>query len=387
MKIIGGLQGLQNPIDTPKVTSICTSTALHCTASSAPLSPRMPVARLVNNGNLCYLNSIVQALFPLRRHLCQFLESSDTRQANPILGNLCTLFDEMSAGGNDKGDDGPLINAQAVLFSTSKPGVDWSVEQQDAHEFLLCMLQAIVEANAVSSNNNNKRVLTTLSPFEMLSLYVKRDASQRVLEHPLSTQIETAVISVLPSDSIITSINEYFAPMRLGDDGNGPGHYHHRHQVICRYPRVLVVHCQRVLLDAQTGGMYKDSSPMTPAMFLDFQQSRRGGNGLLSPLVISDAGRGSTTGELTVVRSRYRLVSAIEHLGSSPQAGHYVAYRIMKHGESYYVVRFSDAEFNVVASPASSSKGEKMFSDPQLMVQTLLPHAYMYFYERLTAAP
>lgn len=263
---------------------------------------------LINVGNSCYLSSVLQLLASADDLLTEHFE-----YAGNVGRELASVLKEINFSGKRVVNPGRFIRSFAV------GGL--SPEQQDAHEFLLVLLNL----KQVELINKSKRV-AGFNDFEKdrvpddFKLFRTRNvftgiilnkiiclpcASKRKLRHISSLRVEPFSCLTLTLDDEDGTVNEtlyrqFCAPERIGDyinynlGGNrcGVGAVNQRTPLIL--PRLLFLHL---------------------SLLTSSQSLLKSSDQLITQLELSGPGY------------RFKLLAVIVHYGSTGNSGHFACYR------------------------------------------------------------
>lgn len=277
------------------------------------LRSKMP-SGLINVGNSCYLSSVLQLLASAGELVINHFRACDL----PIASALSELLEAINCGEERR--------LAPIAFIKSFAGASMgglSPDQQDAHEFLLALLNMKskdrkqrrrnpADSLTFDSAEIDKSIVSVSDPFTgvlLKELICLPCASKRKLRHASSLRIEpfSCVTLTPPPSSSSSSLKvsealykHFCAPERFSDycnykangDSCGFGAVNQKRPLI--FPRLLFLHVSLLL----TGDSH-----------------------LKSQQVIE------TEAELSGPGYRYKLVSTIVHYGQGGLAGHFVCYR------------------------------------------------------------
>ena len=261
---------------------------------------------LVNVGNSCYLSSVLQLLASANDLLIGHFRKCDSE----IASTLSELLETINRGEQRK------LRPIKFIKSFTGSAIGLSPEQQDAHEFLLALLNMKISKKSPDSLDlhghpepSKKSILNVSSPFTgvvMNELICLPCAGQRKPRHISSVRIEPfSCITIPPSSAskISEAVYKHFCtPERYSDycnyrDGGkcGMGAVNQKHPLI--FPALLFLH---VALITSESFLKDDDQVIETELNL--------------------AGPGY----------RYKLISFIVHYGRTGMAGHFICYR--RHG-------------------------------------------------------
>lgn len=276
------------------------------------LRPQMP-SGLINVGNSCYLSSVLQLLASAGELVINHFRACNL----PIASALSELLEAIN-----RGEERRLAPISFIKsFAGASMGEGLSPEQQDAHEFLLALLNMKskdrkqrrrnpADSITLDTAEIDKSILSVSDPFTgvlLRELICLPCASKRKLRHTSSLRIEPfSCVTLTPPSSSSLKISEalykhFCAPERFSDycnynangDSCGFGAVNQKRPLI--FPRLLFLHVSLLL--------------------------QAGDSHLKSQQVIE------TEAELSGPGYRYKLVSIIVHYGQGGLAGHFVCYR------------------------------------------------------------
>ena len=265
---------------------------------------RLP-AGIINVGNSCYMASVLQLLASAGEPLINHFRELD----NKVASTLSELLEKINSG------EGSKVRPVEFIKSFSGTLMGLSPDQQDAHEFLLALLnmKCLRNSKFITSSINldiNRSISRSLfnvrNPFTgvlMNELICLPCASKRKPRHISSLRIEPFSCVTLIPDSSNSSISEavyrhFCAPEKYSDYCNykdevkcGLGAVNQKHPLI--FPQLLFLHV----------------SQMTGNSLMKTDQILR------------------TEIELAGPGYRYKLNSVIVHIGNSAVHGHFICYR------------------------------------------------------------
>lgn len=296
---------------------------------------------LVNVGNSCYLNSTIQLLASVSNRIESFFEKKKGVVAKELHNLLARL------------NEGETVRPLEFIHSFA-PSEAFSADQQDAHEFLLALLnlseqeheqfvpshlglkvlgcpsQKFLSADQVSSYAEEvKAAFSTTNPFSgaLLSEFVCMRCAVRKRQRNISS-IRIEPFSCLSIVSEKPTLNEAVyehlcTPERLADYQNSncrdKGAVRQKRPLI--FPELLLLHLPQ--LSGLSGWKSTDSVPRLESE------------------------------ELSGPGYRYRLQAMIVHLGSHGSSGHFVCYRRFAAGSSSSKwILCNDAKVQVVSFEA-----------------------------------
>ena len=283
---------------------------------------RLP-SGIINVGNSCYLASVLQLLASAGEPLISHFRELD----NKVALTLSELLEKINSG------EGRKVRPIEFIKSFSGSFMGLSPDQQDAHEFLLALLNMNCSRNSkyiadsinLDINGSNSRSLFSApNPFTgvlMNELICLPCASKRNPRHISSLRIEPfSCVTLIPDSSnlsISAAVYRHFcAPEKYSDYCNykdgvkcGMGAVNQKHPLI--FPQLLFLHV----------------SQMTGNSLMKTDQIIR------------------TEIELSGPGYRYKLNSLIVHIGNSAVHGHFICYRT--HGDVW--IECNDENVKIVS--------------------------------------
>jgi ubiquitin carboxyl-terminal hydrolase 36/42 len=273
----------------------------------APARRTLP-SGLVNVGNSCYLSSVVQLLAAGGKVFEKHLK----RTSNPVANELVLLLEKVGQG------TVRVLRPDQFIRSLSQNETSLSWEQQDAHEFLLAVLNLPVQLFCGRASGlvsvlsrvvaRKSSIYEAKSPFTgvlLNELICLPCAVQRKTRHISSLRVEPfscVTLSFDGDETISQAVYRHFcAPDRYGD-----------------YVNYLIDGTRCGL-----GAMIQRSPLILPQLLFLHVSLLRG----LDFVKDSSQRHLKTELELSVAGHRYRLLGLIVHLGRDGRAGHFVCYR------------------------------------------------------------
>ena len=286
-------------------------------------SERVPLpSGLVNVGNSCYLSSVLQLLASCGDPLISHFRNCENR----IASTLSDLLESIN-----KGEATGKLRPIEFIESFSGMSMGLSPDQQDAHEFLLVLLNMKSKQPRISSDSINlnvkavqRTVMNVSNPFTgvlMNELICLPCAGKRKTRHISSLRIEPfSCITLTPNSNVKISeavYRHFCAPERYSDYCNyknsvscGHGAVNQKHPLIL--PRLLFLHVSLI-----TGESFLKSQQVIET------ETNLGGPGY-----------------------RYKLISVIVHYGESGKAGHFICFR--RYGKAAGWIECNDESVRIV---------------------------------------
>jgi len=313
-------------------------------------NPAGPGAGMFNMGNTCYLNSTLQALFhtPAFVNYLRFGGHENACASNGF--SSCTIC---IMGATLRGTTNANAMKPIKIYEKLKLICKHLTHgrQEDAHEFLRYLVESLQKSYLIS-----KKIPKTIdnytketTPFnQIFGGYMRQDVVCMKCKHVSTTfqHFMDLLLDIRQADNIDSALGGYFKRENLGQGENMYKCEKCRQKVpatkqykIERPPMVLCIQLKRFNL---MGG--KNGRPVTLARKIN----------------ISNHVRWAPIHNIPV---EYRLVSMINHVGPSPNCGHYTSIGEAANGTFY---RFDDATVH-----------------PTSLQNALNTSAYVIFYEML----
>lgn len=205
---------------------------------------------LVNLGNTCYMNSILQCLFSMKAYRDEVISTSF--KAHSVGAELKALFLEMQ-------ESNASVSCTRLAHSL---GINPRI-QEDAEEFLLQLVNrvddSVAEVVTERSQSNGCRVPSHIIKFtshqEIRCLYVEHVSQKRQTNVDLSLDMRGCT-------SLQEALTNHFRPELLSGDSRYRTKNHglqdaHKSISLASLPDVLCVHLKRFAFDPDTFEMRK----------------------------------------------------------------------------------------------------------------------------------
>ena len=285
------------------------------------------MAGLVDLGNTCYLNAVVQALGSLREFMADMWSVAKTtpgRHTSTIGLATMQVLDQMRSNFKARQPSNPAALRDAVAAACPRFAGNL---QQDAHDFLLVYLNQLHDE---LQGNNGPQVQTHdmdaakgISPMPVsrhfeskinkriscVQCMATRDVVERFRDFSLDFQVDDREASALQR-----MINAYFDPevLQVECDQCGASEALVRKE-LTKAPPVLVLHLKRFAPHLEGNGYSKCHQAIDTPSLLD-----------LSLVTCGRIAGGSSA--VDVPAAAYCLRAVITHVGNSPHSGHYVCH-------------------------------------------------------------
>jgi len=316
-------------------------------------SPTGPGAGMFNMGNTCYLNSTLQALFhtPAFVNYLRFGGHESSCSSNGF--SSCTIcLMAVTLRGTTNANTMKPIKIYEKLKLICKHLTHG--RQEDAHEFLRYLVESMQKSYLISRKipktvDNYTKETTPLN--QIFGGYMRQDVVCMRCKYVSTTfqHFMDLLLDIRQADNIDAALGGYFKRENLGQGENMYKCEKCKQKVpatkqykIERPPMVLCIQLKRFNL---MGG--KNGRPVTLTRKLDLSNHVRWARNQNVPI-------------------EYRLVSMINHVGPSPNCGHYTSIGEAGNGTFY---RFDDATVH-----------------PTSLQNALHTSAYVIFYEMLKSS-
>jgi len=316
-------------------------------------NPAGPGAGMFNMGNTCYLNSTLQALFHTPAFVNYLRNGGHENSCSSSGFSSCTIcIMATTLRGTTNANVMKPIKIYEKLKLICKHLTHG--RQEDAHEFLRYLVESLQKSYLISrkipkSIDNYTKETTPFN--QIFGGYMRQDVVCMRCKHVSTTfqHFMDLLLDIRQADNIEAALGGYFRRESLGQGENMykcekckqkvPATKQYR---IERPPLVLCIQLKRFNL---LGG--KNGRPVTLAKRLNISSHVRWAQHLNHPI-------------------EYQLVSMINHVGPSPNCGHYTSIGQAANGAFY---RFDDASVN-----------------PTSLQNALNTPAYVVFYEMLKSS-
>ncbi|CCX35442.1 Probable ubiquitin carboxyl-terminal hydrolase 16 [Taphrina deformans PYCC 5710] len=304
-----------------------------------------PPPGLVNTGNTCFLNSVMQALMHIPGlviYLQSHQHSQDCRLNNCV---FCKLEDHVKKAYPGNGSKRGSIFKPAYTQNIKQIGKQFRTgRQEDAHEFLLLLLDSL-QQNSLQGQPKNLdiRAKETTVVHRMFGGHLRQQITCNKCKAPSNTYEATLVLSLDCLSTIEQGLSRLTAPENL----TGRNRYRcekckslqeaRKQTTIYDAPDNLLLHIKRFQFASKSS---KITKPVAFEEKLDLAR-------FMSP------GRPSAT---------YSLTGVVVHQGSGVSSGHYYAFG-----------KGSNATWNEFNDDSVSQAGS---------ARVLKQQAYMLFYTR-----
>lgn len=291
-------------------------------------------AGIVNVGNSCYLSSVVQLLAADDSFIEHFKAEEGGRGGSgriEIANELSSLLKDINFSGKS------VVNPEKFIQSFTQ-GSFLSTQQQDAHEFLLALLNlkqpkrrkledfGLKSLDDFETEKQKSKEFKLIKPrdcftgVQLNELICVPCATVKRLKHTSSLKIETFSCLTVPSNEPLNeAVNrQLFSVERIDDYLN------------CGGCGLGAINQKRTL-------------HLPPFLFLNVS--------LLTSSALSKSFNSSTRLQLKlkVQNSVYRLIAMIVHFGSTGHSGHFVCYRRGRKGQW---IECNDARIRIVKEEA-----------------------------------
>jgi len=313
-------------------------------------APAGPGAGMFNMGNTCYLNSTLQALFhtPAFVNYLRFGGHENSCGSNGFSSCTICIMAATLRGTTSVNAMKPIkiYEKLKLICKHLTHG-----RQEDAHEFLRYLVESLQKSYLISRKipKTVDSYTKETTPFnQIFGGYMRQDVVCMRCRHVSTTfqHFMDLLLDIRQADNIETALGGYFKRENLGQGENMYKCEKCKQKVpatkqykIERPPLVLCIQLKRFNL---MGG--KNGRPVTLAKKINISNHVRWAPQLNLPV-------------------EYRLVSMINHVGPSPNCGHYTSIGEAANGTFY---RFDDATVH-----------------PTSLQNALNTSAYVIFYEML----
>jgi len=313
-------------------------------------NPAGPGAGMFNMGNTCYLNSTLQALFhtPAFVNYLRFGGHENSCASNGF--SSCTIC---IMGATLRGTTNANAMKPIKIYEKLKLICKHLTHgrQEDAHEFLRYLVESLQKSYLIS-----KKIPKTIdnytketTPFnQIFGGYMRQDVVCMRCKHVSTTfqHFMDLLLDIRQADNIESALGGYFKRENLGQGEN-------------------MYKCEKCKQKVPATKQYKiERPPMVLCIQLKRFNLMGGKNGrpvtLARKINISNHVRWAPIHNIPV---EYRLVSMINHVGPSPNCGHYTSIGEAANGTFY---RFDDATVH-----------------PTSLQNALNTSAYVIFYEMI----
>nr|pir hypothetical protein C04E6.5 - Caenorhabditis elegans [Caenorhabditis elegans] len=329
--------------------------------------------KLVNTGNSCFLNSTMQALsschsFALRCEQLYCLvrknidyfdnEASHSEvlcRKYRVLIDFLKIMAALTKRSNSSKTQPEIIEANLQTFRELIGMIrnDFANKnQQDAHEFLLMLFEAIDDVAEYKADNEGDDVKEAkqLNPIEAFKFnvetcYVCKGCSKEEVRVDVRNDLAVHMRDNLSVQELLSSSFSTWTPIEKKCSS-----CNHQHAIlserITRFPECLVINLERYQLEGPQFSTKKINCSLEPSFELDISSLQKFPEIEKNGLEQSEKQQDSQYGQLLdrmksceIIKccetkniimeekhDKYSLVAAICHLGETPTNGHYIAY-------------------------------------------------------------
>ena len=268
---------------------------------------------LDNYGNTCYINSVIQMFYhctALRRRLAEIYETKKNDKNSSVLHQLAALFNTMSSQKASKAARiGPndfvrFVKKENILFDNR--------EQQDAHEFLLFVLNTIQEDEKKLFGLNDQelgpiqRIFQGEVAYSTFCLDCETRSGSRQTFLDLSIDAEQ-------NHSLNSCMSRFWDTTLFTSDN-----------------KVLCSACCAMVCARRCVGLGKAPTKALIVQLKRFKYSEEGRNKLFGHIALPSEIGLQTSKQKTIP---FRLKGFVVHQGSSMNAGHY--YGVFRQGRQW----------------------------------------------------
>ena len=309
---------------------------------------------LDNYGNTCYINSVIQMFYhctALRRRLAEIYEVTKKNDKNvTVLHRLVSLFNTMSAQKVDKAARlGPndfvrFVKKENILFDNR--------EQQDAHEFLLFVLNTIQDDEKKLFNIDEQemgpiqRIFQGEVAYSTFCLDCETQSGSRQTFLDLSIEVEQ-------NHSLNNCMSRFWATSLFTSDN-----------------KVMCSACCAMVCARRCVGLGKAPSKTLIVQLKRFKYSEEGRNKLFGHVALPSEIGLQTSKQKTIP---FNLKGFVVHQGSSMNAGHY--YGVFRQGKQWR--KYDDEAVSVLTDQQVLNYWGERSNDDRVTAT-----AYILLYER-----
>ncbi|KAG7370839.1 ubiquitin carboxyl-terminal hydrolase [Nitzschia inconspicua] len=295
---------------------------------------------LYNDGNTCYINSSLQALFSVR----PFMEAlSNKKEGHPLVHNLVLLWKRLQNKKHPASASARDFKAEIDKLTDQFEGF----EQRDAHEFLNEVMDRVHEdlkpkasesRDGSAPNPDSKQCNDPIDDFFRLDVRVcltcqscgyfrTKDEMYKNLSLDITRPAAHDSESGFAQASVESCLSSFFQPelREINCEKCAEGRFATQQMKILSKPKALLLHLKRFIVEERPVNDENDPNGSTTELVFRKKKTAVELNTKVSLDAFLDSTIKATNSGHASSCSEYSIQSLVHHIGNTASSGHYTA--------------------------------------------------------------